>query len=624
MKRITAWILAALFTASAFTACTTTPADGETDTAKETSETVVDIQGETITENGEAKAHIVVAEGSDGLLTYAAEELVYHIQKVSGATVSVVGEASTEGLAIVIATPDTCPELETLFPEDITWLSTLKEDGKQYSDDGFAIRRLDKAIYIFGMTPRGALNGVYDFIEENMGVLWVRANEDLGLIYEEMPTIAADVVDYREKSPFETRGWHTCGIGYHGETPSAASDEKTLIMMSRNKLNAKFAELGNAVYWNYYKTIGLEPFFLGHYMKHWVTSSPIYDHTVTEYWNTDEEGVPLNVSTSTQVNYWSELTADTIAAGVIDFLSKNDTDTVGIGVEDNDTCVHLPESAEPFEYAPGQFVEPGDPAYISTVYFTFLNRIARQVKEAYPDVTINTFAYWLVEAVPLCEIEDNVTICIAPILEDMSDPLTDPDNAENARILAMMEQWKDLPNDLKIYNYYGCSFALERYERPIWDRIQSDFRYYVEAGIEGTVPEGLVDATFAGSLHSQTWAINSLTFWLYSKLAWNPEEDIDALIVEFCDKVYGAASEHMQEYYRLIEYGWNESEEADNNLWNFKLEESFYFETFVYQLDLESDIIAALRAAYDAADTDVIKERIRPIKESFEEEFPEV
>ena len=46
-----------------------------------------------------------------------------------------------------------------------------------------------------------------------MGVLWTRADEEVGLVYDEMPTITASKVDNREKSPFAVRGWHLIGAG---------------------------------------------------------------------------------------------------------------------------------------------------------------------------------------------------------------------------------------------------------------------------------------------------------------------------------------------------------------------------------------------------------------------------
>jgi len=639
MKKTLSLILSALLLASSLTACgggqTKETNKSETDAVETKAPATVPVATEPVdtdepvvtptfptnlvTENGSAMAKIVLSASASDLEKLAAEELRYHIEKVSGASLEVTEEAPADLLPILIGTPDSRPELAELFPEDIAWLATLEENGRSYGDDGFAIRTTNDAIYIFGATSRGALNGVYDFIEENMGVLWVRANEDTGMIYDEQPTVTVTKTNYREKSPFQTRGWHLCGDGDNWEVHS---DPETEIMMSRNKLNAKFGEFtANEHLWSFYETIGLDPFNLGHNLKYWVLRSPLYDPECKEYWNTDQYGNPYplypeetnDINKYAQINFWSEKTLETVTASVLDFLATSGSNTVSVGVEDNVLCSNAPYSEQPFEYEPGKFIEPSNPAYISTVFFTFLNKIAREVKAQYPDVVINTFAYWLVETPPVCELEDNIRLVIAPILEDMSSPITDPTNSNNLAIHAMMEKWKDIENDIVVYNYYGSYSASRQFERPIWDRMQADFQYYASIGYNGTMPEGFTDAKGSAA----GWDMNTLTFWLYNKLAWNPYEDVDALIEYFCDRYYGEASDEMQEYYALLEKGWEEGE-SEKYLWNFKLTADYYYDTFIYQIDLEDDVLDILTRAYYAAEDDTVRARILPIKTSFE------
>ncbi len=606
MKRVLSLILAATLIASLFAACHTTP---EETTATESAAPEGEVNHRLITENGVARAHIVLADGADETLAFAAEELAYHVELVSGAALPMVTEAASDGLSIVIATPETHPALAELFSEDIAWLSTTEEDGKEYGSDGFAIRSSNGVLYIFGATSRGALNGVYDFIEDNLGVLWIRTEAKNGTIYNEMPTLAVTKTDYREKSPFEMRGWFF------------ASEENTNLLFSRNKLNAAANDTAGIV--------GMNAYRWEHNVQELVQESPLYDPNETAYWNKDADGnVVAPHPQLSQVNYWSDLIVDAVAARLIQlFDTYPEMDNYGVGVEDNPYCPQYPEYTEPFEYAPGQFVDPEHPSYYSTVYFTFMNKVARKVKEVHPDKTIVTMAYWLTKDFPLCEIEDNLLIIIAPIERCLRSTVYDTTNPYNKIVYDDMEGWKTVSNDIIIYNYYGCSNALHCYERPIWYTIQKDLHYYMESGFDGLMPQGPADidvrAWSDGATRSGIWDMNMLTFWLYSKLAWNPDENIDDLIAYFCNKVYGEAADEMREYYRLILTGWEEAEDAPNYFWNFKLSEDSYFEVFVYNCDLEADILVTLRAAYDAAETDVIKERIRPIKESYEAAFPE-
>ncbi len=640
MKRALALILTALLLAPTLASCgkgeitETTVTDtsvAETVSAEtNASETVspdTTLASAFITENGAAKAKIVLSPSASDLEKRAAEELIYHIQKVSGAVLETAAETAADTLSIIIGTPDSLPELTELFPEDIAWLTTLEEaDGRHWADDGFAIRTQGGKVYIFGVTTKGALNGVYDFIEENLGVIWVRAYEDVGLIYDEMPTIPLSKSDYREKSPFQVRGWTAGGVG---EEPG---DMITQTMFTRNKLNTAYTAPYTELQYTYkpYSDLGLTPFLTSENIKWWVKNSPIYDPTVTEYWNTDENGQPMTADTSPQVNYLSDLTADTVAASVIalldEFAPTVKLKYVGVCVADTYNLKWLYER-EDFEYAPGQIVTPAEKEYLSTIFFSFINKIARQVKEKYPDVTLLSYAYDFAIQAPKCDLEDNVVAIFCPVEEDMTDPITDTTNVRNQTIYKMIEEWKKKTDQVVFYNYYGCFSASTRYSRPAWDRIQTDMQYYAESGRMGVMSEGSNDGE---DRRGNIWATNALTFWLYEKLAWNPYEDVDALIKEFCDKCYGDASEYMQEYYALLEGGWHLGKESDVSTptmrveipWSTPLET--YIESFIDNYDLQDEygdfparLMTALNNAWEAAN-DLEKERIRRLKENME------
>ncbi len=316
-----------------------------------------------------------------------------------------------------------------------------------------------------------------------------------------------------------------------------------------------------------------------------------------------------------------------------------------VGIEDSDNGLTVPFDSEPYEYAPGKFVEPTDMSFQSTVYFSFINKVAKMVAEECPDTKIATFAYSFVENPPLCEIEDNVIIVPAPLNEDLSTSMYDETSGANKRTVDRMEGWKELTNNLLLYTYYGCFMAADRYSRPIWDRIQENLIYYADNGFWGVQPEGIGDDPrpyywvydgFGGYSRNGTaevtdaalWDMNCMIYWIFAKLSWNPEEDVDALIVEFCDKYYGGASAHMQEYYRLIKAGWDEGSKDQVRTYSWNTGFDVYMdcfilnENFVENAGLHEKILTALNNAWEAAN-DIEKERIRYIKETMEESISE-
>ncbi len=649
MKKTLSMILALLMLASALVACGDTE-PGETTAQIQTNAPVTDTSvtdapendapvvypydTSLVTENGVAKAHIVLAAEADQTLTFAAQELVYHVQTVSGAALSVTNAAGEDSLPIIIATPESMPELETLFADDLAWLRTLGEvgDTERWGDDGFAIRTLDGKIYIFGATARGALNGVYDFIEENLGVIWIRADMSKGLVYDEMPTITAVKADYREKSPFQVRG-----ISRYGASSDPASMD---LLYSRNKYNCGAAHAGVWVdAMTRESTVGLEPMVSNHNAKWWLQVSPIYDPNVTEYWETLPDGTPMDIHSSRQLNYWSELTADTVAASVIHQLDLYHDSLglrhVGVCIEDLGFVNGVsPAQNEPFEYAPGQFVNPDDEDYQSTVLFSFINRVARQVAEKYPDALVNTYAYTFASIPPRCDLEDNVIAVFCHYCEDLTQRTNDIifPGSTSERNYNEFSAWMDKTTNVINYNYYGCYFTGGWYERAIWYRMQNDMQLYAEHGMVGLTPAiynddenpfTLLNVDW-GFTYGDIWEMNILTHWLYAKLAWNPYEDVDALIAEFCDKVYGDAAEHMQEYYRLLSVSWEHGAVAlIDDFQPVYMFRNYPIDYYNYFIDIDADGVHLLEAiqetldkAWEAAD-DKAKEYIRHPRECF-------
>ncbi|RAV11900.1 DUF4838 domain-containing protein [Paenibacillus contaminans] len=502
-------------------------------------------------------------------------------------------ESGAEHTRIILATPESYPELSTLFADDLAFLE---------NSDGFAVRQSGNTIYIFGSEPRGVLNGVYDFLEKNAGVLWTRAS-DVGTIYEPRPTIQAVQTDYREKSPFAIRGWHTPGVGANGEFHT---DARTNQMLARNKLNAKFAEFGNLSYWAGHESIGLKAVNLGHSLSYWLPNQEFFS-SHPEYYNW-ENGQYVPVTGATQINFYHPDIPSIIAGKVKTFYQTYGTEYIGIGINDNHSFTQSAESKLPFTTPGGLVVQPDDPAYKSTVFFTFLNKVAAEVKQTNPEVKIVSYAYFFTEVPPKVELEDNIVIVMAPAGEDERIPInTENQQSNNYKYKQMLEEWVKLTKNIVMYNYYGCCYA-KSYERPLAEKVQADVQYYRELGILGMLPEGIVDAK------SEAWGVNALQFWLFEKLFWNPDADIEALTNEFVHKAYGAAAEPMKRYYNLIKQGWN----YDQQPINWYSNESQLIGQYIVQAGIQEAAAQELNEAWELAD-ERAKARIEPIRSTFME-----
>lgn len=564
-----------------------------------------------LTVDGTANANIYLSANGGTLLQFAAQELQEFVKKISGAELPVVSELSGSGLTIVLATPETVPEISTLFAEDLAEIGEL---------DGFAIRQKQNLLYIIGTCERGVQNGVYDFLTENTGIIWTRATEELGTLYNPQSTIRIQKINYREIPDFAVRG---CGPNGENDGPEYSK------MLARNKQNSITAttSLGDVENGKYDRlnAVGLKPLLLGHVMSNWLPNEKYFDEH-PEYYLSNPDGTPKKGANGfTQLNFYNPGTAEAVAYEICEFLKVSKESTVGLALGDSNYFVVIENGVElnkqPFTADNGVTVYPEDENYKSTVFFNFLNRVAKIVGEQYPDVQINTFAYIFAEVPPAVDIAENVNIVFAPLNGD--DHLPIETSPGNVRVKANIEGWSEKTDNLYLYSYWNCLLYPE-YPRPLAEKVQIDLHYLKEMGFVGIGPESVGD-TARETESKHDWDINGMYFWMMQQLFWDMDADLDALKQHYCDLAYGPASDEMQEFYRLIEEGWNSS---DDFVWYITGGDTYY-KKFIIDAGIADDVLQAIRAAYDAAETDLQRTRILPLKTAMEteiafyEQFPE-
>ena len=562
-----------------------------------------------LTIDGEANAEIYVAESANSLVQLARTELQDFVKKISGAELPALSAHSDGKLEIVLATPDTVPEIAELFADDLAWIGDT---------DGFAVRTRDNRIYILANEGRGVLNGVYDFLEENAGILWTRGVDELGTLYTETPTIEIVKADYREKSPFYLRGWNACGQGATGQHHI---DVATRWFEGRNKLNARVgtmgAEIGNI------ELDGKKYTANGHILLAGGATLPIdkYFEDHPEYFMTNADGTPKKSQYGSNLNFYNLEAADAVAQEIYDSAVKNKLTYVSHSIQDNQYfCMVVPDgsgglvdlASQPFTADNGVTVTPDMDNYKSTVFFNFLNRAARKLKEMDPELKIVSLAYIYCEYPPAVDIEDNIVIQFAPIYSD--DHLPIETAASNATVKKNLTGWAEKTKNIVVYNYYA-SLPCAIYSRPIAEKVQKDFQFYADLGLLGLTPEGGVDSA-PGYVNYSAWSMNHLYYWLMDRLMWDPYADLDALTVEFCDKAYGEGSAAMQEYYRLIQSGWDM---FDDYVW-YTSGGDTYIKKFIIDAGIAEDASKALADAYAASD-ELGKKRIKLIQDIFEEQL---
>jgi hypothetical protein len=113
--------------------------------------------------DGRPEAVILASAAATGDEALAATELRDYVARISGATLAVQGTADPDRPQVRIG----------IYGNDPVrgW------PGEAPPPDGFALRTVGKELWIVGGDARGALYGVYDLLESDLGVRWFMPGE---------------------------------------------------------------------------------------------------------------------------------------------------------------------------------------------------------------------------------------------------------------------------------------------------------------------------------------------------------------------------------------------------------------------------------------------------------------
>lgn len=160
-----------------------------------------------------------------------------------------------------------------------------------------------------------------------------------------------------------------------------------------------------------------------------------------------------------------------------------------------------------------------------------------QVAEQFPDKIISTLAYQYSRKAPLkTKPLDNVQVMLCTIELNRSQPIaTDPSSAS---FLKDMEDWGKICKHIFLWDY-TVDFAHSYCPFPNLQTLQPNIQLFVKNNVKEHFQQ-----TNTATGHE----FSELKAYILAKLLWNPDADVDAIIVEFTDGYYGAAGEWIRKY----------------------------------------------------------------------------
>ena len=170
--------------------------------------------------------------------------------------------------------------------------------------------------------------------------------------------------------------------------------------------------------------------------------------------------------------------------------------------------------------------------------------LANRLKTKFPDVRVSQMSYIPYARIPTNDIPDNVDVFVA-----RRGPWAERTTI-GAREKGEVTAWHaKLGRKVSLWNYpdkVGC-WNLEMKDIPqIAPRAWASYYRAVAPHVTGAFAES----------ESDRWIYNYLNYYVFSRICWNPDADVEAILAEHHRLMFGAAAKEMAEFFDTLEKCW--------------------------------------------------------------------
>jgi len=486
----------------------------------------------TIVQDGKPMARIVVGKEAEVQVTEAAKTLAHYIEQASGAQLEVIADNELADYKGVTVQIGR------------TALSNNKEiipDG--LDDDGFVIYAMGNEVIICGPTPWGTEFGVYEFLERYVGVRWLLPGPD-GDDVPTMKNIAIPQGVVKEEPAFFSR----------------------LFSGLRGSWQAKWARFN--------RMHGRVRF---HHNLLRVFPPETYTSTHPEFFPMKDGETrflpPTNNTHGWQPCFLSKGSVEEAIKNIIQYFNEHPSEvSYSLGVNDSSGHCCCPRCMARLT---GEKNFLGRTDY-SDLYYDWCNKVIEGVLTIYPDKWFGCLAYSEVASPPKkVKVHERMIPYMTYDRMKWIHPEVEAAGHEAT------EDWKKVSPALGWYDYiYGTPYCLPR----VYFRKTAEYlRYAHEHGVRAHYAE--IYPNFGEGPKP----------YIYLKLWWNPEQDVDALLKEWYERCVGPeAASYLGKYYAIWERFW--SKDILESKWFSVGGQYLSFSTPGYLADVnEEDILESRR-----------------------------
>lgn len=483
-----------------------------------------------LTRDGQPAVTIVIAAEPTAAATFGAQELQWHVQKITGAQLPIAHDTE----------PVTGPRI-LVGPSAATTRPDL--DVQQFADQEYLIRFLDHDLVLLGKDEATSY-AVHDFLERFCNVRWYGPG-DSQMVFPETDTLVVEQREVRRRPAF---AWRTMfpwtQFKMARELYSQPSNEELSLFWRRLRMG------GEAYACNH----SLE----GYYDRFWMRNPHHPEVFVAEHHDWFAQGYSASEREAyggqpPQLCYSHPGVVDQVvadarryfdgegaargaeAAGKFFALVPMDRGGRGHWCK----CPDCQSKVDPQRLAENSFDSNGS---ASDYWFRFVNKVARELAKSHPDKYISTLAYAGYSYSPHnVQLEPNVTVQMCLHTRNCWAPGMRQDE------LRWYQDWVNREPNRPLYLWlYHCVPELHNVDGPPFrcfpgfhaHTIGKQFRTFARDGIRGAFVEGVSDQVDA---------------YITIKLLDDPSLDVDALLEEFFTRYYGPAAQPMKKFYLCVE-----------------------------------------------------------------------
>jgi hypothetical protein len=473
--------------------------------------------------------------------------MVRVIEKISGAKLPVVKDGDVELKDAQI---------------HIGLTSFVKEQG--LLDDlvinlpvnGYRISTFQQNLVIIANSSLGISHGIYDFLTNELGIVWGMADA----IFEEIPerhTIAINHIDRISKPSFGFRVFSGVDANW----------------IRRNRIDDGSRQL---------------PFYgHGHNLYNVLPPSKYGSHPEYYAMRNGERKVPeKDGHTHIQPCLTNPDVIRITIETVQQFFNENpQISTYSLCPNDSSDFCECPDC---FALDEGVDVYRGR-RMNSDSYFYYIEKIAKELLKSHPNRYVSAYAYWTTELPPrrIARLPENVVIYLT---QDSSQYY---DSAYEKRDHDILEKWSKAAHHLAIYDYYGLGWFTPRYFPKI---VARTLPFLPTVGVKGFYCEAY-----------PYWAHFGPQLYLASRLLWDTSIDANAVLDEWYHKMFKEASEEMRKYFEILECGWMSMKREGK--WFLGLDR-LYVQLAEWSYDIRNKAWEQINIAYNSAKDEIVRSRV--------------